>query len=93
MPVSSEEWRECSDLVPSDEHLRLWVPEEAPNVGYQDRHPLLRDQSTNIEKSESECLPPEKVIPAIPSVKVILTPTSMCSHVPMLSPVQIAPYF
>lgn len=37
-------------------------------------------------------LPPAKLNPPMPLARTILTPIAMCSHVPMLSPVHMAPW-
>lgn len=44
-----------------------------------------------VNKTGTWYSPPENVMPAIPSLRVIGMPTAICSHVPRLSPVQMAP--
>jgi hypothetical protein len=86
MGMRAEEWSEDANLIPTDEHFRLWVSEEATNIGWRKKfnERFYREEAL-------EHLHPAKGIPAILLDKTIWTPTAMCSQVPRLSPVHIAP--
>jgi len=87
MSMSTEERCHSSNLIPSNQHLGFWVPKEAAYV-------RCRNQDCGSEKCTVRFKVnshPAKLMPAIPFAKTILIPTAICSHVPRLSPVHIAP--
>jgi len=85
--VCPKERSERPYLIPPNQHFRVWVSEETSNVSYQ-IHGFVNLSGI---LCEGEDVHPAKLIPAILLDKTIFIPTAICSQVPRLSPVHIAP--